>query len=1034
MTPFLQQVAEAYIKAERNEMADYCFVFTNKRAATFFEHYLAGMCGELPLIMPHTTTISDMMRSLTDLTPVSRLDAIFVLYHKYKELMTPAPEDDGEWRDDNERLDFDRFLFWGEMLLADFNDVDRYLVDPERLFVNLKRVREIATDFLTDEQKEVLGRYWGETFQPVSPERFWEHVNPREDAPDAPPGKFVKLWEVLLPLYRSFQETLLADGLATEGMIVRRAVEHLKKARAADLPYRRYIFVGFNVITVSEFVVMQRLMALDAADFYWDFGSAAFEMPGNRASRFMRRNIRNFPSRYDIEAAKAAPADSFPEIVVTGVPSGVGQAKVAGRTLARWVEEKAVADPDNAIDTAVVLPDESLFMPTIHAVPAEITALNVTMGFPLRTTPFASFMDTLLRMHTEAALSSGEWQYFYRDVNALLSHPLTTRIDREGCSKMLTAIVSGRLYMVSASLLKEQLPRLAFLFEPIRVEKKHRMADEIYAFLHTMILALHDALVELAPKADDEAAAETAEAAEEDTAPDGSLETDFDDADGRALAEGIDIAYARAWLAALEELKSAIDRRGISMGEATFMRMLNRAVGSASINFAGMPLSGLQVMGVLETRSLDFDNIIILSMNERVFPQRIFTRSFIPDTLRRAYGMATTDHQESIFAYYFYRLIGRARRVTLLYDVRDAGIGSSEVSRYVAQLLYLFPGCRITHDTAVFPSLPAQPEGIVIDKHADPAIIPQLRSYVTPGGRTLSVSAIKTFLHCPLSFYLKYVGNIFLDNSTMDHMDSATFGSIFHSVAEMLYKSASPSGGAALITPELLNAWTADSASIARHIEPFITSAVNDHFNHLSDNLDRPLSGEARAMGNVVRELIVKMLKAEMPLTPIEFVKGEYELKGTLSLPTRTLNIFQIIDRIDRIASPDGSGMTLRFVDYKTGSDATRAGDVSTWFSSGTLPAALVQLMFYCCAYAEKTGYSGPIMPQVYNLLEIAADGIKPCVVDKQPLTDYRPHREVFLQALSDALDPLFDENVPFSQTPNPQDCKYCEFRNICRR
>ncbi|MDE6557290.1 MAG: PD-(D/E)XK nuclease family protein [Duncaniella sp.] len=1016
MTPFLRQVAQVYIGAERDALADYCFIFTNKRAATFFEHYLSELAGDRPLIMPHTTTISEMVRSLSDLTPVSRLDAIFLLYHKYKDLMT-APEG----ADDNDRLDFDRFLFWGEMLLSDFNDVDRYMVDPARLFVNLKRVREIATDFLTPLQKEVLSRYWGEVFAPTSPDEFWKHVNSDPERPDAPEGKFVRLWEVLLELYTSFQETLRSDGLGTDGMMIRQAVERLRADDPPALPFKRYIFVGFNVITVSEFIIMTRLREMGKADFYWDFESPAFAMKENRAARFMRRNILNFPSRYPIPASTPSADPVYPEITVTGVPSAIGQAKLAGQTIAGWIKDGSIRNPGNAIGTAVVLPDESLFMSMINAVPESITSLNVTMGFPLRTTPFASFMDTLIHMHSEATFTYGEWHFFYRDVTSLLTHPLLNRLDRNGCTEMLSDIAARRLYMVPASLLEQRLPVVATLFRPLEVDRDS-LSEGIYTHLHEILLTLLDSLSALMPGKTD-----SSESADGET-------EEVDDSDGRDLAANVDIYYIRAWLAALEELKSAIDRRGISMSEETFLLMLRRSIGSASINFAGKPLSGLQVMGVLETRSLDFDNLIILSMNERVFPQKIFTRSFIPDSLRRAYGMATTDHQESIFSYYFYRLISRASHVTLLYDNRDSGIGSSEVSRYVAQLLYLFPESKVRHRLAVFPALPAVSEKISIPK--DEKILRFLDEYSRPGGRNLSVTAIKTFLKCPLQFYLKYFGHVSLRKEEMEHIDAITVGNVFHKVAENLYNSARKPGheGPVSITARHIDSWTGDKASVAAHIDPLVTRAVNEFFNRLPDS-DRPLTGEARAMGNVVTELMVSMLRSELPLTPFEYIAGEYPLRGTLRIAGRDINIFQIIDRIDRIRMADGTER-LRFVDYKTGNDLTEAPAVGEWFTGkGKRPDALIQLMFYCCAYASEQHFDGPIKPVVYKVTDIKRNGITNCKIGKNPLEDYREYAEEYMSELDSALAPLFDPDTPFTQTDDIKNsCEYCDFRTICRR
>ncbi|MDE5786342.1 MAG: hypothetical protein K2H98_07400, partial [Duncaniella sp.] len=646
-----------YVKREADALLDYCFVFPNKRSATFFSHYMRSVIGDRPVIMPEITTIAGFTSSFSRLVPATRFEQLFVLYDCYRKLSRDIP-------------DFDRFLFWGEMLISDFNDVDRYLVDPEALFVNVKRLKEINANYLTDEQLEIIRVYWGQDMDDYDPSAFWTHVS---DTATGLQDKFLKLWEILLPLYNSYRAELNRRSLASEGMLLRNAVDAVRNPKPGQLPFKRYIFVGFNVLSTAEIRIFERLKARGIADFYWDFNSPAFDMPASKGARFMRRNIESFPSLYDIDTEKIT---SLPEITITCVPSKVGMVKETGDILRRWVSE-GIIDPSRPThDTAVVLPEEDLFIPMIHSVPAEITDLNVTMGFPLKFTPMATLLNAITAMQMRSAEAHGERVFFHEDVKAILSHPLLQSGDQEACNTLLATLKAEKMYTVPASFLASNLPEdMAVIFSTV---SDLQNPGEVYAYTRGVV----DYLL------------------------------------GRTFSEGkagkIERYFLESFADALEELYASIKEWNISMREATFFHILRRSLASAAVNFTGEPLKGLQMMGVLETRSLDFENIVILSMNERVFPRKHFTRSFIPDALRRAYRMSTVEFQESIYAYYFYRLISRARRVELLYDGRTEGTRSGEMSRYISQLLYLFPDAGIIHKRKVFPAPRIGDENIVI--------------------------------------------------------------------------------------------------------------------------------------------------------------------------------------------------------------------------------------------------------------------------------------------------------------------------------
>ncbi len=977
MTPFLQQVALTYLRNEAAAFADICFVFPNKRSGTFFEHYLKQTKGREPLILPRIATISDVTRSFSHLVEAPRLDQLFILYDEYRKLS----DDIG---------DFDRFLFWGEMLLNDFNDVDLSLADPHKLFVNLKRFREVSANYLTPEQIEIINRYWGESYEMRSPDEFWNHIH---NEPTPLESKFLKLWEVLDTLFERFKEALRADGLATAGMFARNAVEYLSRASDRPLPFSRYVFVGFNVLTLAEIRIFEKLMARGAADFYWDCASPALAAEGNRAAHFMKRNVECFPSLYDLSAL--FPEEKrFPKIHITGVPGSFAQTKMAGKCLEQWIDAKIISHPDNAIDTAVVLPDESLFIPMVHSVPEKISTLNITMGFPIKSSSACSLITSVVNMQLRSSRSRDEWAFFYEDIRSVLTHPLLQAFAPAETNALLRLITEQRLYMVPTPRIAETAPALSFIFTAVADTNS---LEEVNDYFFNILSALSDF-----------------------TGNDPSLKIDHYIIDN--------------YLTELATLYRLCRRRHIEMKDTTFMQLLQNTLSTAQLRFTGEPLEGLQLMGMLETRALDFDNLIMLSMNERIFPRKQYVRSFIPDTLRHSYGLSTTELQESIFSYSFYRLISRASNVQLYYDARTVGTNSNEISRYLLQLLYLFPECEVVHDTAVFPSEFNEEEGIVIRKTPD--ILKRLEQYTLPGGPCLSASTINEYINCPLSFYLKRLCGLDLDEDHIDYMDAATYGSILHEAAELIYKQLRGDAKEVKVTAEILDALIADN----RRIDRVLTALINEKYNRRPAGDLTPLSGESKVLAKVMKHFLILMFRAEKEIAPFDYIDGEHKVLGTMEINKNLrVNIKQYIDRIDRIYPGGcyGEGLgRLRIVDYKTGSDPTTFKSVEELFDASLdhRPKALLQLLFYCNAYAEETKTDDPITPQIYLFRTLSTVGLRPVTFCDTPLLDYHDVNEEFLKLFKAKIAEIFDPEVPFTQAEGDANCHFCSFKAVCRK
>lgn len=979
MKPFLRQVAEAYVANEAENLMDYCFVFPNKRSATFFSSFLSPT-ETTDMIAPETMTITDFVASFSPLVEANRYEQLFTLYTAYSR----QPDVD---------IDFDRFLFWGEMLINDFNDVDRYLVDPEALFVNIKRLREISANYLSKEQLAVIERFWGEQSPHQHVEHFWNHLDYGDSAARS---KFIKLWEVLLPLYNEFNTRLSQRGLSSSGMLYRKAVEALTDDSAATLPYSRYIFVGFNVLSISEIAIFSRLQKRGMADFYWDFNSPALRIPDNRARRFIARNIAEFPSRYRLEEQ---PIETIPNIRVVGVPSAIGQVKAAAQQITQWIDNSTIADTANAIDTAVVLPDESLFIPLIHSMPEAITDLNITMGFPLKLSPVASLLKTIVRLQLRTRTPrEAKPTFFYEDVKPLLASPLIVKADPEGCRRLEAEIRRRRMFQIPAEEIAELAPGITPVFRPIG-----NLAD--IDAVRGYIAELCDFLARNLPETD-----------------------------------RMNRHFITAYRAAVDRLCEAASDFGIRLTGFSLFQMVERTVNSDKVNFEGTPLSGLQVMGVLETRALDFDNVIMLSMNERVFPRKHYSRSFIPDALRRGYGMATLDFQESIFAYYFYRLLSRARNVTLIYDARRVGGSrSNEMSRYLAQLLYIFGNENITHTLGIYHTMPFETHPVTVAK--DRRIMELLKQFTTDGTvkRNLSASALNTYINCPLEFYLRYVEGLDAEEEITDYMDFSTFGTVLHEVMERYYtrfQPVDPADGSrkpVTITEEMLEPTINNPDSL--ELDKLITATINRCFNHYPEPLQMtPLAGETLVMGRIFKHTVIEMLKVDRAETPFTFVAAEYPMEGALRIDDNlSVNVRQIIDRIDI----DRSG-NMRFVDYKTGNDTIDASSVADLFN-GANPKrakALMQLMLYCHIYRTLKEDTRPITPVVYKMRTLLTEGVRLSGIgpgrQRHTVMDYNDFHDEFAECLNAKIAEIFDPEVPFTQAATTHSCKFCNFKTIC--
>jgi len=1034
MTPFLSQVATAYLSNEPASLSGYCFVLPGKRAATFLSKHFAELTAQSDsaLLQPAITTISDLVMDSTPWVETSRMELLFMMYNVYRDVVMKRYGDSSSLTDEQrarmaDAVDFDKFQYWGEVLISDFNDVDKYLVDAKALFHNVEALKEIGSNHLSDEQMELLSRYFSDDHLPERSESFWRHTSRGGLS-----SRFVKLWQVLYPVYQGLRGRLAAEGKCYPGMAYRQLIDDLKSSRGDNMPYRRYIFVGFNVLSASEHKLFELLQRFGKADFYWDYQSPTFRWANNRAGRFLDRYVKEFKSLYPVAVE---PLTTFPRIDIISVPSTIGQTKAIGRILAKLYPASADA-PFNRqdkprsrrriseLETAVVLPDEHLAIPVLHSLPPSVATANVTMGYPLRNTSVASFVNKVIALQLRARKLRSQDTFYYEDVLNVLTHPLVIERHGELCSNLIRLITQRNLFNVPARLIHgHQWAPLHPIFE---IVNNLNDSEAVLDYLDRLMSFIESSVNEgrgVTPR------------------DSGTEEVD--------KSIPIQLAFIECYRAGLDTLRELTRKyladKNIMMADRTAFHLAQRMVSGETVPLEGMPLEGLQIMGVLETRALDFDNIIMPSMNERIFPRKHYQKSFIPNSLRRGYGMSTLDHQESIFAYYFYRLITRAKRVYLLYDGRSSGTRNGHCSRYISQLEYLFDVNNVARYVTSFDYVrPDDPTRITIAK--DDRLRAIIRQYL-PGAENpkyLSASSINKFIDCPLKFCLSELEGFGEPDAVKDYIDEGTLGSIVHRVFERMYNDVKGNRPEVTITSDIIGRLHNDAL-----INRYITHAINEIFNHMGEGCDAPLSAESALLAGVLGRMVKRVLEREP--VPFVYIDSEWRRRGVLKISgTLSINFVQSIDRIDRIKLDDGTER-LRVVDYKTGADKAvlRSWDEAFDPAGNNRSKVMVQLFLYCNGYAQLHDgdkFTGAIKPQMYQLRTINSTDHKDCTAPSKTeffkngkpkstgITDYRDYNDEFLATLEARLAPLFDDSTPFVAAETDHACKYCQFIDLCNR
>jgi hypothetical protein len=993
MKHFLQELAEK-IYQQHPKLDDVTVVFPNRRASLYFRKHLGSFITK-PTFSPALLTIEDFITGFSILKVPEKLELIHRLYETYQSVVHPSvtPEEDPA-------EPFDQFFFWGDMLLRDFDEVDKYMVDADHIFKDLSHLKELDTsfDFLTEEQQTFLKSFWNNFDENQS-------INKK---------RFLRVWRQLPQVYKHFKQALKDKGLAYEGMLHREVAEQLKTiSETPQFPvYSKIIFAGFNALTTAEEKIISWFVEQKIAEVYWDMDAYYVNNVTQEAGRFFREYqlhpilgktfSQEIPSNF-IEKKNAD--GNTPAVKLFGAAQPVGQAKLMAQVL-----QEQLARGINPEETLIVLPDEKLLIPVLHGISGNVDKLNVTMGFPLSSTPLFNFIELLIDLQVSAKPDG----FNHRQVLAILAHPYVVAADAISPNTKRKEILKHNWVHIPKGYLATEVPLHRLIFQELaEASTAPTVTTQIIHYLRSIVNAI------------------------------GSLKTigEFDKEYAfhfvRFFNQLEDIlkkeetsVSARAKESNNAKASATHDRKKIKASLKSFLRLFRQLIRSQKIPFAGEPLKGLQVMGVLETRNLDFKNVFVLSLNEGAFPSISSKGSYIPFNIRKAYKLPTVEHQDAMYSYLFYRTLQRAENIFLFYNSETDILGQGEMSRYLQQLLFesgVPVEKKILHN-------PIQPQGInpiVVKKNA--TVLEDLRKLNEGNSyfRGISPSALNSYIECRLKFYFRHIAKIKEPNEVEEELDARVLGNFLHDVMERFYKQMRERKKSKRIEEE-------DFKNYEAAIDALIDEVFIETYR-LEPGKKVEYEGQRLVVREVVKRFahrIVEMDKAYAPFTMEALEQDGLTYSVAINHAPFRAVIGGKIDRVDRKEDQ------LRVIDYKTGKDKLNFDSIASLFArDGKRNKAAFQTMLYALLYKQSLtdarNYTAGIklVPGLINRMNLFDEsfsfGLK---VGKDLITDVEPFLPEFEARLRELFEELFDPAQPFDQTPETEGCRLCPYHQVCYR
>lgn len=945
MQTFQQELARTLLDRCGGDLSQLVVLFPSLRARSFF-HDAVSQLVDRPIWQPSWMSIDDIMQRGSGLERGERIRLISELFEVYSKY--------------NQGETFDRFYFWGDMLISDFDMIDKYLIDASQLLRNITDIKEIESDlsYIQPHQEHLL--------------RFWSSVLPEESL-SVHKQRFLKVWRTLPTIYAEYRERLRTLGLAYPGMMYRETAERIRRGQQIDIPDKHFIVAGFNALSESEKVLFNYLAKSNkGAEFFWDYDSYYVDNKEHEAGMFLRSNLAQFGR------AEGTTIDNFSKVNkhlrATGCVSNIVQVKHVAAILNKLPEEEL----DKR--TAIILTDENMLVPLLHALPSKVKKVNVTMGYPIKTTLAYSFVERLIALQSHSRIRQDATIFYHQDVTGLLTHPYIVDCCGGRANHFVSHITKNKITSVEGVIFEGEA-----------------LLSQLFACKSEDWLSLSKYIVEVI----------------------GAV------LDVMSTEDVAQLEYLRIVMEEVRKLELSILHCTQKPTLDIYVSLLRRHLQTLTIPFEGEPLEGVQIMGILETRNVDFKNVIILSMTDANFPgDRTEQPSFIPYALRYAYGLPTPEHHEAMYAYYFYRLVQRAERVDMLYCSRADDKSTGERSRYIYQLDYESPYKVAKRSVGVDLGVSSEQP---IEKIKGEVEMAALARYLDPNCEYgLSPTVLSKYVECPLRFYYHNIARLRSPEELSDTIDSLTFGNILHLSVQQLYEDGivdkeNPSALISAIKPE--------------RVEEVVDGVICD----LLQSGKRVAADEFSGETVLVRDIIIKYIMRGIMRYDSERdgytivglerdIAYDYPISGG-----RTVKLSGRADRIDRLA--DG---TMQIIDYKTSRRIhLECHSISALFN-GT-PADRIANIFQTLLYSMMLHRSEGVetLPSLFFVTKMLSPDYNPRIIErstKNVIERYSDVAELFETELTNVLEELYDPTIPFYQAEDEAACAYCDFKKICRR
>lgn len=937
MKPFLQNISDYLVDAFPQGLDKVCLVFPNKRAALYLNKYLAEQMDK-PVWAPHYSTISELMSEISGLQTGDQIALQYELYKVYSQVHPGAEP-------------FEDFYNRGLTILSDFDDIDKYQVDAQRLFSNISDLKEIDErfDFLTEEQKDIIRSFWSNA--------RLEKLSPLKEG-------FLNFWKEIGKVYHIYKEKLLLRGLAYEGMIYLEVATKIKNNDPIALPFEQYCFVGFNALNECEKKLFDFFRKSGKACFFWDYDNYYIKNQWHEAGLFLRENIKRYPSPDKFEQQSDFILSQKKMINIVAANNDIAQAKIIPHMIGENAQQR----------TCVVLSDETLLVPVLSSLPDSVPKVNITMGYPFSNSPAFTLLELIIRLLRAVRKDENLGKlYYFREILALLRHPYIQQVNPAETEKIIATITTDNLIYIQAPEL-ETIPLVHnFLNAP-----EADLLNNFAAFIREIASTL-DAIPQTDP---------------------------------------LDVQYLLSLYSQTNKLLNLISREAIEISAIARLRFLRQLARRIKVSFIGEPLTDFQVLGVLETRLLDFDHVIMLSVNEGILPAKEQGNSFIPYNLRKALGMPTIEYHDSIYAYYFYRFIQRAGKITMVYNAKSGSMQSGEMSRYLYQLKY-DSNFEVTEQALTFQVSTPSEKQINIVKEGE--VADRLLKFAKEN--TFTPTSLNSFLGCSLKFNLQFLEGLREKEEVAEDVDAPVFGKILHHVMQQLYypfenKYIQEEDITAIVEKEQVD------EAIVKAFEKIYPARGGKTWK---------LSGKNLIIVEIIGKFVLKILEVDKKYAPFMIVAIEKKVERELIIPNLEFPV-RVGGYVDRIDYKEG---VYRIIDYKTGEATTNFSDIESLFTGEKRKSkdASLQCLIYAFvlmeAFPESAFQAG--LYSVRKMFDKDFD-YRLRITKGEIIADIRNYKDQIHEQLQETFARLFDPGQSFTKTGDVKACLNCSYRNICHR